>query len=97
MPYKPTKKMQQTARSVLKSRAELPKSRRAGTPVGLARANQFAKGETVSLETVKRTYSYLSRALPVARKAGPNSKAAQAVKLWGGAEALAWSRRILKK
>ena len=89
--------MQSVARNVLKARAELPKSRRAGTAVGLARANQFARGDTVSLDTVKRTYSYLSRALPVARRAGADSKAAQAVKLWGGASALGWAKRILKK
>lgn len=33
-----------------------------GTNVGWARANQLAKREPISLETVKRTYSFLSRA-----------------------------------
>ena len=32
-----------------------------GTPVGKQRANQLAKGEPISRETVKRMYSYLSR------------------------------------
>ena len=97
MPYKPNKQMQATARRVLAKREKLPKSRKAGTPVGVARANQFASGKTVSLETVKRTYSYLSRALPVAKKAGRDSKAQQAVDLWGGRSALGWAKRILKK
>lgn len=33
-----------------------------GTAVGWTRANQIAKGEGLSLETVKRTFSFLSRA-----------------------------------
>ena len=32
-----------------------------GTPVGKIRANQLANGEPISIETIKRMYSYLSR------------------------------------
>lgn len=32
-----------------------------GTPVGKQRANQLAKGEPISVETIKRMYSYVSR------------------------------------
>ena len=33
-----------------------------GTPVGWERANQIASGEKLSLKTIKRTFSFLSRA-----------------------------------
>jgi len=32
-----------------------------GTPVGKQRANQLANGESVSVDTIKRMFSYLSR------------------------------------
>ncbi len=32
-----------------------------GTPVGKQRANQLAKGEPISVDTIKRMYSYVSR------------------------------------
>ena len=32
-----------------------------GTPVGKQRASQLAKGEPISIETIKRMYSFLSR------------------------------------
>ena len=97
MPYKPTLGMSRAAKAALKNREKAPKSQKAGTPVGVRRASQYANRETVSLDTVKRTYSYLSRAKPAAKRKGPGSKAHQAYNLWGGDAALAWSRRILKK
>ena len=32
-----------------------------GTPVGKQRANQLAKGEPISVDTIKRMYSFVSR------------------------------------
>ena len=50
---KPTKAMSDNAKRALKLRDAAPKSRKGMTPVGLARANQFANNQNVSLETVK--------------------------------------------
>jgi len=93
---KPTKKMQANARRALKLRNAAPASRKGMTPVGLARANQFAKGENVSIETVQRTFSFLSRARAY-YKPGQNTPGTQAYLAWGGDAGLSWARRILKK
>lgn len=94
--YRPTDAMAQAARRGLKLREASTPSNRGGTAVGLARANQFAKQELVSLETVKRTYSFLSRAATY-YKPGKNTPGTQAYLLWGGPAALVWSRAILKR
>ncbi len=93
---KPTKAMANNARKALKIRDAAPKSRKGMTQVGLARANQFAKGSNVSMETVKRTYSYLSRAKSN-YKPGSNTPGTQAYLGWGGDAGLTWAKRILKK
>ena len=94
--YKPTKKMQLNARRALALRDKAPASKKGMTPVGLARANQYAKGQAVSLETVKRTFSFLSRAKTY-YKPGQNTPGTQADLAWGGDAGLAFARRILKK
>jgi len=84
------------AREALDIRETLPKSRQAGTLVGLARANQLANGDNLSEETLVRMRSYLIRAREnyrQAKRAGlnaSNSKAIQAYMLWGGPRALTW-------
>jgi hypothetical protein len=93
---KPTQQMRANARRGLKMRAASPKSRQGGTAVGVARGNQFAKGENVSMNTVKRTFSFLSRAKTY-NKPGQNTPGTQAFLLWGGNAGLTWARRILKK
>jgi hypothetical protein len=93
---KPTKAMQSAAKRALKLRSSAPKSRQGMTPVGLARANQFASGKNVSMSTVKRTYSYLSRARTY-YKPGSNTPGTQAYLGWGGDAGLRWAKRILKK
>jgi hypothetical protein len=91
------------AKRVLEVRAELPPSRRAGTPVGIARANQLANGDNISVQTLLRMRSYLSRAkqnYTEAKNRGltrKDSKAIQAYELWGGPRALAWVNSELKK
>ena len=93
---RPNQQMRANARRALRLREQAPASRKGMTQVGLARANQFAKGENVSLETVRRTFSYLSRAKAY-YKPGSNTPGTQAYLGWGGNAGLSWARRILKK
>ncbi len=94
--YKPTAEMAAAARRGLKMRAESAPSRRGGTAVGLARARQFSRREAVSLDVVKRTFSFLSRAKTYYRS-GENTPGTQAYLLWGGPAGLAWARNILNE
>jgi hypothetical protein len=94
--YKPTLAMAAAARRGLKMRESQPESQRGGTEVGLARARQFANQEPVSLDIVKRTYSFLSRAR-VYYRPGTTSPGTQAYLLWGGPAALTWSKNILEQ
>lgn len=95
MSYTPTETMATNAKRGLKMREESSPSNQGGTAVGLARANQFAKRESVSLDTVMRTYQFLSRAR-VYYKPGQNTKGTQAYLMWGGPAALTWARNILE-
>jgi hypothetical protein len=94
--YEPTAAMSVAARRGLRLREESSPSRRGGTAVGLARARQFAGRERVSLDVVKRTYSFLSRARTYYRP-GQNTPGTQAYLMWGGPAGLAWARRILER
>ncbi len=99
----PPKEVREAARRALEARDRVPPSRKAGTPVGLARANQLARGDNISENTLLRVWSYLSRAkadYDAAKAKGldaETSKAIQAFGLWGGPAALAWVRRELNK
>jgi hypothetical protein len=99
----PPKNVQEIAQRALDIRAELPPSSRAGTPVGIARARDLARGADLSNNTLVRMYSYLMRAkfdYDDARKQGKdirNSRAIMAYHLWGSSAALAWVRRELGK
>jgi hypothetical protein len=95
MSYKPTETMANNAKRGLKMREESVPSNRGGTAVGLARANQFAKREPVSLDTVMRTYQFLSRHRKN-YKPGQNTKGTQAYLLWGGPAGLTWANKILR-
>ena len=92
--YKPTQAMADAARRGLKLRMASSPSRRGGTAVGMARARQFANRSEVSLDIVKRTYSFLSRAA-VYYKPGENTPGTQAYLLWGGPAGLTWAKNIL--
>jgi len=94
MAYRPTEAMAQAARRGLAMRAQQPRTRRGGTAVGLARANQFANRELVSLDTVRRTFSFLSRARTY-YDPGSETPGTQAYLLWGGPAGLTWARNIL--
>jgi hypothetical protein len=94
--YKPTAAMAQAARRGLKLRLESSPSARGGTAVGMARARQFANRSEVSLDIVKRTYSFLSRAATY-YKPSENTPGTQAYLLWGGPAGLTWAKNILGK
>ena len=93
--YKPTQTMAAAARRGLKLRMESSPSNRGGTAVGMARARQFANRTDVSLDIVKRTFSFLSRAKTYYRP-GENTPGTQAYLLWGGPAGLVWARNILQ-
>ena len=86
--------MASAARRGLKMRMESSQSQRGGRAVGLARARQFAGRQPVSLDVVKRTFSFLSRAKTYYRP-GKNTPGTQAYLLWGGPAGLAWAKSIL--
>ena len=69
------------------------------TPVGKVRAQQLAQGRPISLETIKRMHSYLSRAEDVYRDKQNDSEACGNISylLWGGLAGLSWSRNKLRE
>ena len=67
------------------------------TPVGKVRAQQLAKGEPISVETIKRMYSYLSRAETYYDESDMNACGTIAYLLWGGKAALSYSRNKLRE
>ncbi len=66
------------------------------TLVGKARANQLANRENLSLETIERTYSFLSRAKEYYNPDDTEACGTISYLLWGGEEMLRWCERILK-
>lgn len=70
-----------------------------GTNVGKQRANQLANGEAISLDTVKRMYSYLSRHAPDldASKSYDDGCGKLMYDAWGGRTALSWSKSIVER
>jgi hypothetical protein len=70
-----------------------------GTQVGKTRASQLANGEPISVDTVKRMYSYLSRH-KVDLETSKDYKSSCGKLMydsWGGEAALTWSERKLKQ
>ena len=71
------------------------------TQVGKVRAQQISQGENLSLETLKRTYSYLSRAedgfVEAQNKKEYDSCAYISYLLWGGLPMLRWVERKLNQ
>ena len=68
-----------------------------GTLVGKQRAQQLAKGEPISAETIQRMYSYLSRAGEYYNPSDKEACGTISYLLWGGPDALDWSERKLKQ
>ena len=67
------------------------------TQVGKVRAQQLADGKPISLETIKRMYSYLSRAETYYDPNDTKSCGTISYLLWGGKAALGWSRNKLRE
>lgn len=67
------------------------------TQVGKVRAQQLAKGEPISMETIKRMYSYLSRAQEYYDEGDTTSCGYISYLLWGGKSALRWAESKLKE
>ena len=70
-----------------------------GTQVGKTRASQLAKGETISVDTLKRMYSYLSRHKSdlTSSKSYEDGCGKLMYDSWGGEAGLAWAERKLKQ
>jgi hypothetical protein len=67
------------------------------TQTGKVRAQQLADGESISVETIKRMYSFLSRAETYYDETDMNACGTISFLLWGGKSALSWSRNKLKE
>ena len=67
------------------------------TQTGKVRAQQLANGEPISVETIKRMYSYLSRAEAYYDESDMNACGTISYLLWGGKAGLAWSRNKLRE
>ena len=100
--YTPTDAMAAAAKRALKWKED-GKATGAGTSVGWARANQLAKKEPLSLDTVKRMYSFFSR--HEVDKKGKGFSSGEGFpsngkimwEAWGGDAGFAWSRSIVNK
>lgn len=66
------------------------------TQVGKIRAQQLAKGEPISVATIKRMYSYLSRAEEYYDEGDTSACGTISYLLWGGKAGLRWSAAKLK-
>jgi hypothetical protein len=67
------------------------------TQTGKVRAQQLAQGKAISLDTIKRMYSYLSRAEEYYDPNDTTACGTISYLLWGGKAGLRWSRSILKE
>lgn len=99
--YKPTAGMQSAARRAIKLK-EQGKAKGAGTAVGWTRAGQLARGESLSLSTVKRMYSFFSRhEVDKKGKDWDNAENPSNGKImwlaWGGDAGFSWSRKIVER
>jgi hypothetical protein len=99
--YSPPAGARSAARRAIKFKED-GKATGAGTAVGWTRAGQLARGETISLSTVKRMYSYFSRH-EVDKKgkdwgntANPSNGYIMWL-AWGGDAGFSWSRGIVNR
>ena len=67
------------------------------TQVGKVRAQQLAQGKPVSEQTIKRMFSYLSRAETYYDSGTPEDCGYISYLLWGGKSAKSWAERKIKK
>ena len=99
--YRPTSGMQSAARRAIKLK-EQGKAKGAGTAVGWTRAGQLVRGESLSLDTVKRMYSFFSRhEVDKKGKDWDNAENPSNGKImwlaWGGDAGFSWSRKIVER
>jgi hypothetical protein len=99
--YSPPAGARSAARRAIKFKED-GKANGAGTSVGWTRAGQLARGESLSLSTVKRMYSYFSRH-EVDKKgkdwgntANPSNGYIMWL-AWGGDAGFSWSRGIVNR
>jgi hypothetical protein len=100
--YSPNAGMKAAARRALKWKEE-GKATGAGTPVGWGRATDIVNGASMSLDTVKRMYSFFSRH-EVEKKGKCFFDGAEFPSngrimwdAWGGDAGFAWSRSIVER
>ena len=99
--YSPNDGMKSAARRALKWKAD-GKATGAGTPVGWGRATDIVNGSSMSLDTVKRMYSFFSR--HEVDKKGKDfyntsnpSNGRIMWDAWGGDAGFTWSRAIVDR
>lgn len=97
--FTPPAAVAKAGRKALEVRSEKPKSQRAMTPVGLRRAAQLANREPISIRTLRRMLSFLSRHLVDKQGSTWNEKGKgwQAWHGWGGDAGARWAASILRK
>lgn len=99
--YSPPAGARAAARKAIKFKED-GKANGAGTAVGWTRAGQLARGESLSLSTVKRMYSYFSRhevdkkGKDWANQANPSNGYIMWL-AWGGDAGYSWSRGIVQR
>lgn len=97
--YSPPAGARAAARKAIRFK-EQGKAKGAGTSVGWTRAGQLARGESLSLSTVKRMYSYFSRhevdkkGKDWANQSNPSNGYIMWL-AWGGDAGYSWSRKIV--
>ena len=99
--YSPPAGARSAARKAIKFKED-GKATGAGTAVGWTRAGQLARGETISLSTVKRMFSYFSRhevdkkGKDWGNQANPSNGYIMWL-AWGGDAGFSWSRGIVNR
>jgi hypothetical protein len=99
--YSPPAGARAAARKAIKFKED-GKATGAGTAVGWTRAGQLARGETISLSTVKRMFSYFSRhevdkkGKDWGNQANPSNGYIMWL-AWGGDAGFSWSRSIVNR
>jgi hypothetical protein len=99
--YSPNDGMKSAARRALKYKED-GKATGAGTPVGWGRATDIVNGTPMSLDTVKRMFSFFSRhEVDKKGKDFDNAENPSNGKImwlaWGGDAGFAWSRAIVNR
>jgi hypothetical protein len=67
------------------------------TEVGKIRAQQLAQGKPISMNTIKRMYSYLSRAEEFYDPSDTKACGTISYLLWGGKSALGWAKKKMNE